>query len=91
LYDPDQGLGRRLLAQTDVLLYWAHHAHRDIAEENVQALRQRIYEGMGFIALHSAHESKIFKALYGYRVRTHQMARKRRVRAYFGLWSRGIP
>jgi trehalose utilization protein len=63
--DEGQGLTDEVLDNTDVLVYWAHKAHREITEENAQRIRRRVLEGMGLIALHSAHASKMFRLLLG--------------------------
>lgn len=65
LDDPDDGLPREILDSTDVLTWWGHLAHEDVADETVARVRKRVLEGMGLIVLHSAHFSKIFKALMG--------------------------
>src|SRR5688572_25090854 len=65
LGDPEQGLSEASLAETDVLTYWGHAAHDDVPEEAVLRIQKRVLEGMGFIPLHSAHWSKIFKRLLG--------------------------
>jgi trehalose utilization protein len=64
--DPEQGIGEPALAATDVLVWWGHRKHHDVAEARVNRVVRAIKErGLGFIALHSAHFSKIFKALHG--------------------------
>lgn len=65
LDDPDQGLNDDLLASTDVLMWWGHIAHNEVSDELVSKIRDRVYSGMGFIAMHSAHHSKPFKAIVG--------------------------
>src|SRR5436190_11561987 len=65
LQDADQGLACELLVNSDVLVYWGHAAHDAVREESVARIHQRVLEGMGFVALHSAHWSKIFKRLMG--------------------------
>src|ERR1043166_2384503 len=65
LEEPEHGLSQQTLDQTDVLLWWGHAAHRRVEDEIVDRVVKRIWEGMGFIALHSAHYSKIFKRLMG--------------------------
>ncbi|MEP0520004.1 MAG: ThuA domain-containing protein [Hyphomicrobiales bacterium] len=65
LQDPEHGLSEERLAQTDVLVWWGHAAHGDVSDEVVERLQQRVWEGMGLIALHSAHFSKIFRRLMG--------------------------
>lgn len=65
LDDPEQGLTAGVLADTDVLIWWGHIAHEEVADEIVERIRQRVLEGMGLIVLHSGHFSKIFKGLMG--------------------------
>jgi trehalose utilization protein len=65
LQDPEHGLTTDVLANTDVLIWWGHAAHGDVADEIVERVAQRVWEGMGLILLHSAHFSKIFKRLMG--------------------------
>lgn len=62
---PEHGLTEEVLNGTDVLIWWGHKAHDEVSDEIVQKVHQRILEGMGFIALHSAHFSKVFKTLMG--------------------------
>ena len=55
-----------LLNDTDVLIWWAHMAHHEVSEELASKIRDRVYnDGMGFIALHSAHFSKPFRYIVG--------------------------
>jgi trehalose utilization protein len=65
LDEPDHGLPQRVLDETEVLLWWGHTAHDEVRDEVVERVQKRILAGMGFVALHSAHESKIFKKLMG--------------------------
>lgn len=66
LDDPDQGLPDSLLEQTDVLLWWGHMAHGEVNDALVAKIQKRVYLGkMGFIALHSGHHSKPFRAIVG--------------------------
>ena len=65
LDEPEHGLTAAVLDRTDVLVWWGHKAHAAVTDEVVARVRQRVLEGMGLIALHSAHYSKIFKALMG--------------------------
>jgi len=65
LDQPEHGLTETVLERTDVLLWWGHMAHGDVADEIVQRVHRRVLEGMGLIVLHSAHYSKIFKSLLG--------------------------
>lgn len=61
----NQGISEEMLKNTDVLIWWAHARHEDITDENVRLIREAVLGGMGLIALHSAHYSKIMKALMG--------------------------
>lgn len=65
LDEAEHGLTDEVLQKTDVLIWWGHHAHGEVQDEIVEKIRQRVLDGMGLIALHSAHFSKIFKALMG--------------------------
>jgi trehalose utilization protein len=65
LDEPEQGLPAPLLDATDVLLWWGHRHHDEVSDALVDAVCRRILGGMGFIALHSAHFSKIFRRLMG--------------------------
>ena len=65
LKDPEHGLTQEVLDNTDVLIWWGHMAHHLVEDEIVERVHKRILQGMGFIGLHSAHYSKIFKKLNG--------------------------
>ena len=65
LDEPEHGLSAAVLDQTDVLTWWGHLAHAEVRDEVVTRVRTRVLEGMGLIVLHSAHYSKIFRALMG--------------------------
>ena len=65
LDQPQHGLGDGVLEATDVLLWWGHQAHAEVEDEIVERIHARVLEGMGLIALHSAHFSKVFKRLMG--------------------------
>ena len=65
LDEPEHGLTRQVLAQTDVLIWWGHAAHAEVQDEIVARVHQRVLDGMGLIVLHSGHFSKIFKRLMG--------------------------
>ena len=73
---PDRGL----LAETDVLTWWGHAAHDEVDDAVVARVHERVLGGMGLLALHSAHYSKIFKRLMG-TVCSLQLARRGRARA----------
>ncbi len=65
LDEPEHGLTDDVLNTTDVLTWWGHVAHNEVRDEIVAKVRQRVWEGMGLIVLHSGHFSKIFKSLMG--------------------------
>lgn len=65
LQDPDHGLTAPKLAETDVLIWWGHAAHGDVADEVVERVCNAVWGGMGVIFLHSAHFAKPFKRLMG--------------------------
>jgi trehalose utilization protein len=63
LDDPDQGLSDDTLNHCDVLIWWGHERHKDVKDEHVEAIMQRLKAGkLSLIALHSAHWSKPFFA-----------------------------
>ncbi|MBE6546440.1 MAG: trehalose utilization protein ThuA [Ruminococcaceae bacterium] len=59
------GLSEEALAQTDVLIVWAHHRHGELPDEIATRVQQRVLDGMGFLVLHSAHLCKPFVRLMG--------------------------
>ncbi|GAA1541427.1 trehalose utilization protein [Microbacterium ginsengiterrae] len=63
--DAEHGLTEERLQRTDVLLWWGHMRHDDVDDEVVARVHRHVLGGMGLIALHSAHFSKIFIALMG--------------------------
>ncbi len=65
LQEPEHGLTPEVLSETDVLTWWGHKAHDAVSDDVVFRVRDRVLAGMGLLVLHSAHYSKIFKALMG--------------------------
>jgi len=65
LEQPDHGLSEDVLMNTDVLVWWGHKAHERVADSVVDRVQHHVLAGMGLIALHSAHFSKIFRKLMG--------------------------
>lgn len=65
LDEPEHGLTDEVLENTDVLIWWGHMAHNQVKDEIVDKICNRVLRGMGFIALHSAHLSKVFVRLMG--------------------------
>ena len=61
----DHGHGLEGLDETDVLLWWGHLGHDLVPDEAAARVQQRVLDGMGFVALHSAHLSKPFVLLMG--------------------------
>jgi len=74
LHEPEHGLTQEVLDDTDVLLWWGHCAHHLVDDAVVERVYERVLQGMGLIALHSGHFSKIIKR---HRLQL-KMARKRR-------------
>ncbi len=62
---PEHGLTETILNSTDVLIWWGHKAHDQVSHDVVSRVHKKVLEGMGLIVLHSAHYSRIFKALMG--------------------------
>jgi len=65
LDEPEHGLTEKVLADTDVLIWWGHMAHGEVADAVVDRVQQHVISGMGIVLLHSAHFSKIFRRLMG--------------------------
>ncbi len=62
---PETGLSDAVLSDTDVLIWWSHNAYDRVPVQITERVKCRILEGMGFIALHSAMLSHVFKELMG--------------------------
>src|SRR5438270_9986274 len=60
LHHPEHGLSKATLETTDVLIWWGHAAHGKVANHVVERVLKRVWQGMGFIALHSSHYSRPF-------------------------------
>ncbi|MHC4716888.1 MAG: ThuA domain-containing protein [Planctomycetota bacterium] len=65
LDEPEHGLTEEVLADTDVLTWWGHMAHKDVDDAIVDRVQGHVISGMGIVLLHSAHFSKIFRRLMG--------------------------
>lgn len=65
LDDEGCGITEALLETVDVLLWWGHIRHGDVPDGVAELVQKKVLDGMGFIALHSAHHSKPFKRLMG--------------------------
>lgn len=47
LQEPEHGLTEEVLAKTDVLTWWDHRAHREVADEVADRVQRRVLQGMG--------------------------------------------
>jgi trehalose utilization protein len=65
LSDPEHGLSEERLNAIDVLLWWGHLHHADVADSVAERVARRVRGGMGFVPLHSAHKCKPFIRLMG--------------------------
>ena len=65
LDEPEHGLTEAVLAETDVLIWWGHKAHKEVDDAIVDRVHARVLDGMGLVVLHSGHMSKIFIKLMG--------------------------
>ena len=63
--DDGSELTDEILADTDVLVWWGHHYHNTVSDKVVEMAADYVNRGMGLIALHSSHKSKIFMRLLG--------------------------
>jgi trehalose utilization protein len=63
--EPGQGLPAAVLDPTDVLVWWGHLRHDEVADELAARVHAAVLRGMGFVALHSSALSKPFVALMG--------------------------
>ncbi|PYE56657.1 ThuA domain-containing protein [Deinococcus yavapaiensis] len=65
LDDDEHGLTEEALAWAQVVVWWGHLAHEEVKDEIVDRVVKRVYDGMGFVPLHSAHMAKPFRRLMG--------------------------
>jgi trehalose utilization protein len=65
LQDPEHGLTKAVLDDTDVLTWWGHAAHDEVADAVVERVHDAVLGGMGLLVLHSGHYAKIFRRLLG--------------------------
>lgn len=64
LASPEQGLDVATLDAVDVVVWWGHVRHRELQDERVERIVERVRAGrLGFVALHSAHWAKPFVRL----------------------------
>lgn len=83
LREPQHGLSPGLLAETDVLLWWGHKAHAEVADATAAMVHDAVLSGMGLVVLHSAHMSKPFQRTLG----THGTLRWREADEKERLWN----
>ena len=83
LREKNHGLSEEILADTDVLIWWGHMAHDQVADATVDMVQKHVLNGMGLIVLHSGHFSKIFKRLLG----THASLKWREADEKERLWN----
>lgn len=62
---PEHGLTEEVLQETDVLIIWSHALQEEFSDAVAERVQRHVLSGMGLIALHSAHFSKIMKKLLG--------------------------
>ena len=62
---PEHGLTEEVLQETDVLIIWSHALQDEFSDTVAERVQCHVLGGMGLIALHSAHFSKIMKRLLG--------------------------
>lgn len=63
--EPEHGLTEKVLEETDVLIFWSHALQEEFSDAVAERVQRHVQAGMGLIALHSAHFSKIMKRLLG--------------------------
>lgn len=65
LSDPECGITKEILDDTDVIIWWGHCGHNKVPDEKAAMVQEAVLNGMGAIFLHSAHKSKPFMRLMG--------------------------
>ena len=65
LQEPEHGLDQVTIDATDVLVWWGHIAHEEVADAVVDRVQDAVLGGMGLLVLHSGHFSKPFRRLLG--------------------------
>jgi trehalose utilization protein len=61
---PEQGLDKQTLDNTDVIVWWGHVRHNDVADDRAEEVVRRVIgHRLALVALHSAHWSKPFVRL----------------------------
>ncbi|MBI3855434.1 MAG: ThuA domain-containing protein [Planctomycetes bacterium] len=76
LKDPDQGLSDDNVDWADVVVWWGHQKHGNVADAPVTRIIERVKAGKsGLVALHSSHYSKPFKKAMDARFQQDVLAR----------------
>jgi len=83
LREANHGVTPERLAETDVMLWWGHKAHAEVANQTAIMVQEAVLSGMGLVVLHSGHMSKPFKRLMG----THGTLRWREADEKERLWN----
>jgi trehalose utilization protein len=65
LHESNDGLPEAKLADADVLIWWGHEAHDQVAQDTIDRVQRHVLGGLGLLVLHSAHHSEIFRRLTG--------------------------
>lgn len=93
--DPEQGLADANVDWADVVVWWGHQKHKDVADAPVARIVERVQEGKcGLVSVHSAHYSKPFKRAMDARLRQDVLARMpeaNRAGVEFERWKEGAP
>ena len=62
---PEHGLSEAVLNDTDVLVFWSHMLQEEFSDDVARRVQKQVQAGMGLVALHSAHYSKVLRFLLG--------------------------
>lgn len=65
LRQDEHGLSPEVVDNTDVMLWWGHKAHGEVADDVAERVKLAVLDGMGLIVLHSGHLSRPFLKLMG--------------------------
>ena len=65
LREPGHGITDELLEWSDVMIWWGHKAHAEVADETAERVHQEVLRGMGLVVLHSGHFAKVFRRAMG--------------------------
>ncbi|MCR5623492.1 MAG: ThuA domain-containing protein [Treponema sp.] len=63
--EAEHGLSEEVLKDTDVLVYWSHMLQEEFSDAVARRAQEQVLAGMGLVALHSAHYSKLMRLLMG--------------------------